>query len=155
MEFPDLSALEDNKQSISFHVEEIDFVFDELEKTTQWLNRIAEQESKEIISLDYVFCNDEYLHNINVEYLSHDTYTDIITFDLGVPDDNFISGEIYISIDRVRENAQTHGTLYKDELLRVVAHGLLHLIGYPDKSEKEALLMRGKEEAALQTYKEL
>ena len=155
MEFPDLSALENNKQSISFHVEEIDFVFEESEKVVQWLKCIAEQESKEIIALDYVFCSDEYLHKINVEYLNHDTYTDIITFDLGVPDDRSISGEIYISIDRVKENAQTHGCLYKDELRRVVAHGLLHLIGYPDKSKEEASLMRSKEEAALKTYREL
>ena len=155
MEFPDLSALENNKQSISFHVEEIDFVFEETDKTIHWLKRIAEQESKRIVSLDYVFCSDEYLHKINVEYLNHDTYTDIITFDLGEPTDDAISGEIYISIDRVKENAQIHGSQYKDELLRVVAHGLLHLIGYPDKSEQEALVMRGKEEDALRTYKEL
>ena len=155
MEFPDLSALENNKQSISFHVEEIDFVFEETDKTILWLNRIAEQESKGIVSLDYVFCSDEYLHKINVEYLDHDTYTDIITFDLGEPTDDAISGEIYISVDRVKENAQIHGSEYKDELLRVVAHGLLHLIGYPDKSEQEALVMRGKEEDALRTYKEL
>ena len=155
MEFPDLSALENNKQSISFHVEEIDFVFEETDKTILWLNRIAEQESKGIVSLDYVFCSDEYLHKINVEYLNHDTYTDIITFDLGEPTDDAISGEIYISIERVKENAQIHGSQYKDELLRVVAHGLLHLIGYPDKSEQEALVMRGKEEDALRTYKEL
>ena len=155
MEFPDLSALENNKQSISFHVEEIDFVFEETDKTILWLNRIAEQESKGIVSLDYVFCSDEYLHKINVEYLNHDTYTDIITFDLGEPTDDDISGEIYISIDRVKENAQIHGSQYEDELLRVVAHGLLHLIGYPDKSEQEALVMRGKEEDALRTYKEL
>ena len=155
MEFPDLSALENNIQSISFHVEEIDFVFEETDKTILWLNRIAEQESKGIVSLDYVFCSDEYLHKINVEYLNHDTYTDIITFDLGEPTDDAISGEIYISIDRVKENAQIHGSQYKDELLRVVAHGLLHLIGYPDKSEQEALVMRGKEEDALRTYKEL
>ena len=155
MEFPDLSALENNKQSISFHVEEIDFVFEETDKAILWLNRIAEQESKGIVSLDYVFCSDEYLHKINVEYLNHDTYTDIITFDLGEPTDDAISGEIYISIERVKENAQIHGSQYKDELLRVVAHGLLHLIGYPDKSEQEALVMRGKEEDALRTYKEL
>lgn len=155
MEFPDLSALENNKQSISFHVEEIDFVFEETDKAILWLNRIAEQESKGIVSLDYVFCSDEYLHKINVEYLNHDTYTDIITFDLGEPTDDAISGEIYISIDRVKENAQIHGSQYEDELLRVVAHGLLHLIGYPDKSEQEALVMRGKEEDALRTYKEL
>ena len=155
MEFPDLSALENNKQSISFHVEEIDFVFEETDKTILWLNRIAKQESKGIVSLDYVFCSDEYLHKINVEYLDHDTYTDIITFDLGEPTDDAISGEIYISVDRVKENAQIHGSEYKDELLRVVAHGLLHLVGYPDKSEQEALVMRGKEEDALRTYKEL
>lgn len=155
MEFPNLSALENNKQFISFHVEEIDFVFEETDKTIKWLNRIAEQESKEIVSLDYVFCSDDYLHKINVEYLNHDTYTDIITFDLGEPTDDAISGEIYISIDRVKENAQIHESRYKDELLRVVSHGLLHLIGYPDKSEQEALIMRCKEEDALKTYKEL
>ena len=155
MDFPNLSALENKEQSISFHVEEIDFVFEEIDKTIQWLNRIAGHESKEIVSLDYVFCSDEYLHKINVEYLNHDTYTDIITFDLGEPDDDSIAGEIYISVDRVKENAQIHECLFKDELLRVVAHGLLHLIGYPDKSKEESLLMRSKEEDALRTYKEL
>lgn len=155
MEFPDLSALENNKQSISFNVEEIDFVFEEIDKTILWLNSVAEQESKNIVSLDYVFCSDEYLHKINVRYLNHDTYTDIITFDLGVPGDDLISGEIYISIDRVKENAQIHNSAYTDELLRVIVHGLLHLMGYPDKSEEEALLMRGKEERALNTYKRL
>lgn len=153
MEFPDLSAFQDNIESISFHVEEIDFVFPETEKAIKWLNQIAKEENKQIVSLEYVFCDDEYLHKINLKYLDHDTYTDIITFDLGNPDDDLISGEIYISIERVKENTSIHNSTLEDELRRVVAHGLLHLIGYPDKSVQEASVMRAKENAAIQSYK--
>src|ERR1700758_2778921 len=100
-------------------------------KLKLWLGSIAISEKKKIKNLAYNFCSDEALLQINQGFLKHNTYTDIITFDYC--EDNFIIGEIYISAERVAENAQTHKTTFEEELLRVTAHGLLHLCGYKDK----------------------
>jgi len=102
--------------------------------------------------LNYIFMSDEELLKINQQYLNHDTYTDIITFD-NSEDEGCIHGDIFISIDRVTENAENFKTEFETELRRVLAHGLLHLCGYKDKSEKEAELMRGMEENALENWK--
>ncbi|QJP33786.1 rRNA maturation RNase YbeY [Nonlabens sp. Ci31] len=110
---------------------------------TKWLEQIAVTESKTIGEISYVFCSDEFLLSINQDYLNHDTFTDIITFDYC--EEGLINGEIYISTDRVKENASSFGVSLTNELLRVMAHGLLHLCGYGDKSEAEAQLMRDKE----------
>jgi probable rRNA maturation factor len=110
------------------------------------LKRLFLTEGRFLISLQYVFCSDEYLLQINREFLGHDYYTDIVTFELS-PDPKFgIEGEIYISIDRVRENAMTLGTPTRPELLRVLFHGALHLCGYKDKTKEEKKVMRHKEE---------
>jgi probable rRNA maturation factor len=116
------------------------------------LIRLAIMEKKQIESLTYVFCDDEYLLQINRQYLKHDFYTDIITFDLGTGKGKPIVGEIYISIDRVRENAKTHAVSLQVELLRVIFHGALHLCGYKDKTRNESAAMRKAEELYLALF---
>lgn len=113
----------------------------------EWLNTVAQSERKSIRKLDYVFCTDDYLLDINQQFLGHDTYTDIITFDYS--SEGMIEGEIYISTDRVKENAFHYGTTLVDELRRVMAHGLLHLMGYGDKDDAEKVIMREKESEKL------
>lgn len=103
-------------------------------------------------NLNYIFCNDEYLLQMNQQYLDHDTLTDIITFDLTDSPDALV-GEIYISVDRVKENAEKFGTTYQDELHRVVFHGALHLCGFKDKKETDKKIMRSQEDKCLDEYK--
>ncbi len=103
-------------------------------------------------SLTYIFCSDDYLLKVNNDFLQHDYYTDIITFDLSSSTTAPVIGEIYISVDRVKENAINHNTTFELELHRVIFHGALHLCGYKDKSKKDALLMRDKEEDCLSMY---
>lgn len=110
----------------------------------EWITRTVNAEGCELETINYVFCTDEYLYNLNVEYLDHDTLTDIITFDYSVG--KRLQGEIYISIDRVRENAQDFKQGFETELHRVIIHGVLHLCGYKDKTEEETEVMRGKED---------
>ena len=102
--------------------------------------------------MNYIFCSDEYLLEVNNNFLQHDFYTDIITFDLSLSKTSPTIGEIYISVDRVKENAITHKTSFELELHRVIFHGALHLCGYKDKTKKDALLMRDKEEDCLSMY---
>lgn len=109
----------------------------------EWITRTVNAEDCELETINYVFCTDEYLHNLNVKYLDHDTLTDIITFDYSVG--KRLQGEIYISIDRVRENAHDFKQDFETELHRVIIHGVLHLCGYKDKTEEETEVMRGKE----------
>ena len=118
-----------------------------------WLKELVRQHGFMPGDVAYFFCNDEELLKINQEFLQHDTYTDIITFDYGAA--GVVSGEIYISAQRVRDNATELQNLPQDEFLRVVAHGVLHLCGYKDKSEKEAAEMRLQEEGAISLFKKL
>jgi probable rRNA maturation factor len=111
---------------------------------------IFELESKPLKELNYIFCSDDYLLEMNQSFLKHDHYTDIITFDLS--EGNETIGEIYISSDRVRENSITHGTSVRREVLRVIFHGALHLIGYKDKKKSEITIMRDKEEYYLRLF---
>ncbi len=120
-------------------------------KLCSWLAVIASSEKKKIKKLVYNFCSDEELLQINQQYLKHNTYTDIITFDYSEKDS--ISGEIYISAERVAENATKEKVLFEEELLRVIAHGLLHLCGYEDKSAAHKKAMRIAENKAIQTFK--
>ena len=113
---------------------------------------IFNKEAKLFKSLNYIFCTDEYLLKVNKDFLQHDFYTDIITFDLSDTKQSPTEGEVYISVDRVKENAVIHNTTFELELHRVIFHGALHLCGYKDKSKKEALLMRDKEEDCLSMY---
>jgi probable rRNA maturation factor len=109
------------------------------------------KEKTPLEQLQYIFCSDEYLLQINRQYLQHDYYTDIITFDLS-ENSGAVTGEIYISIDRVKDNAQLFKVSFKQELLRVIFHGALHLCGYKDKSKKEEAAMRKAENKYLQHY---
>ena len=131
--------------TITFQTEEIKFVLKEKLRNKAWLLKLAKKEQYSIAELNYIFCSDEYLLNINVEYLNHDTYTDIITFPYAA-EPNIIEGDIFISIDRVRENANTYQVPFDTELRRVIIHGVLHLCGYGDKSPQEELAMRAKED---------
>jgi rRNA maturation RNase YbeY len=119
----------------------------------KWITQISITHNYKITNLSYTFCTDEYLLNINQEYLNHDTFTDIITFDLrDEQNNNTIEGDIYISLDRIKENAITHNSSYKTELLRVIIHGLLHLCNFKDKKKKEKVEMRKMEELAIETF---
>jgi len=137
--------------AIHFFLEEILFTLKEKLSRKRWLKKIATNEGFKIKELNYIFCSDEYLYQMNKDYLRHETYTDIITFDNSEKKGD-IEGDIFISIDRVRENAKTHTQELETEMNRVLAHGLLHLMGYKDKTQEEAALMRLKEEEALGLY---
>ncbi len=112
-----------------------------------WISKVVESEKKELGEISYVFCSDEYLLEMNREHLNHDYYTDIITFDYCF--ENFVSGDLFISIDRVLDNAKDFSSIFKDELDRVCVHGVLHLCGYKDKSDDDEVLMRRKEDEKL------
>lgn len=118
-----------------------------------WLKKIIRCEGLEPGDVQYVFCNDEELLKVNIQFLQHDTYTDIITFDFC--EGKIVAGEIYISEERVRENAVLQQTNLYDELHRVIAHGVLHLCGYKDKSDTEAQGMRQKENEAILLLKNI
>lgn len=120
-------------------------------KLKTWLGKIAASEKRKIVSLAYNFVSDEELWRMNKQFLNHNTYTDIITFDYS--EEEKVSGEIYISTDRVHENAGKHKVSFQEELLRVMAHGLLHLSGYKDKNPIQQKQMRAAEERALKLFK--
>lgn len=126
---------------------EISYKLKQKKKYKQWLTAIASGEKKKVGDICYLFCDDEYLLSVNQTYLQHDTYTDIITFDY--TEGNIVSGDIFISIDRVKENASIFNVQFEEELLRVLAHGVLHLCGYKDKTKKEEAEMRAKENEAI------
>jgi len=119
----------------------------------RWVKSVAKSEGKEAGNINYIFCDDEYLHKINVEYLQHDTLTDIITFDY--TEGKVLHSDIYISVERVKENAEIFKVPFQRELLRVLAHGLLHLCGYKDKTSKDSALMRQKEEEMMLLFDQL
>ena len=135
---------------IHFCTEDITFSLKEKLKHKAWLNEVAKQEGKKILEMTYVFCSDEYLLQINQEYLNHDTLTDIVTFD-NSEDPKKIEGDIFISIERVRENGNKLGTS-ATELERVMVHGLLHLLGYKDKKKEDKALMTEKEDFYIKQY---
>jgi rRNA maturation RNase YbeY len=126
---------------------ETDFELYTEEKTSAWIQSVIESEEKKLGEINYIFCNDEYLHKINVEFLNHDDYTDIISFDYTMG--KTINGDIYISVERVKENAQNFGVSFENELHRVIIHGVLHYLGWKDKTETEKKAMRNKENDCL------
>ncbi|SMG52242.1 rRNA maturation RNase YbeY [Marivirga sericea] len=134
---------------IYFFKEDCQIDLRKLKKQKAWLEELAFQYNHQIKELNYVFCSDDYLHKINLEYLNHDTYTDIITFDMKEENDNALASDIFISVDRVRENAKNLKIEMVEELNRVMAHGLLHLLGFKDKTESEKKEMRLAENKAL------
>lgn len=129
---------------------ETDFQLDTEEIYQDWIERIIESEGKQLGEVNYIFCDDEYLHEINVQYLDHDTLTDIISFDY--TEGNIISGDIFISIERVQDNANDFQVSFQEELKRVMAHGVLHYCGYKDKSESDEKLMRQKEDEKIKMF---
>ena len=137
---------------IHFFTEDVSYSLEHTHTIRSWLVHVAELHHFQIHSLNYVFCSDQYLLEINKAYLNHDYFTDIITFDHS-ESINQIEGDIFISIDRVKDNSQKLGTDFQQELYRVIIHGLLHLLGYPDKTESEKKRMREKEEACLSLLK--
>ena len=129
---------------------ETDFELENETSYEKWISTIIQSEEKEAGEINYIFCDDDYLLKINVDYLDHDTLTDIISFDYC--EGNFLQGDIFISIERVRENAAEFNTIFEEELKRVMAHGILHYCGYKDKSEEESLAMRQKEEEKIKMF---
>lgn len=134
---------------ISFNYE-TDFELSNESDYASWIQNIIASENKEEGDINYIFCDDEYLHKINVEYLNHDTLTDIISFDYS--EGNFLHGDIFISVERVAENAKEFNVSFENELKRVIAHGVLHYCGYKDKSEQDELLMRQKEDEKIKMF---
>ena len=139
---------------ISFHTEDVSFRLPDKLKHKQWLQAVAKEEQKKIGELNYVFCSDKYLLEINKQFLDHNFYTDIISFDLSEAPGKLI-GEVYISVDRVKENAKTHGASFTEELLRVIFHGALHFCGYKDKKPSDVKKMRQMEDLWLNAYMKL
>lgn len=138
----------------SFHFEECEVPsFFSDKEIRRWLEQVVSSYSFTIGSLAFIFCHDDYLLNMNRQYLNHDYFTDVITFDYTVG--KKISGDIFISTDTVQSNAVEFRTTYEEELHRVIVHGVLHLMGFKDKSEDEALLMRQHEDKALELLKTL
>ena len=126
---------------------ETDFNIEDTKALSHWISEIILHENHELGDLTYVFCNDDYLHKLNLQFLNHDTLTDIISFDNSLGKQ--IHGEIYISVERVKENAGTYQVAFLEELHRVIIHGVLHFCGYKDKTKKQQETMSRKENEAL------
>ncbi|MBL0741770.1 rRNA maturation RNase YbeY [Chryseolinea lacunae] len=134
--------------SVHFFTEDVEFKLPHPRKTTAWLKASILKEKKKLDELNFIFCSDTYLREINIQYLNHTTFTDIVTFDSS-EGSGLIAGDIFISIDRVKENSEKFETTFDQELHRVLIHGVLHLIGYSDKGIQKKALMRKKEDAYL------
>lgn len=133
--------------AIRFSSQNEGFELPEASNVKKWIAEVVNRRGKSVGNISYLFCDDEYMLGVNRQYLDHDTYTDIITFDYVVAD--LISGDIFISVDRVVENAQQFGVEFERELHRVIIHGVLHLLGQGDKTDDDAREMRRQEEEAL------
>lgn len=129
---------------------ETEFLISNEEEYTSWIENVIESEGKDLGELSYIFCDDEYLLELNQQYLDHDTLTDIISFDY--TEGNVVSGDIFISVERVQDNAKEFNVSFEEELKRVIIHGVLHYCGYKDKSESDELLMRSKEEEKIKMF---
>ncbi|TAD97129.1 MAG: rRNA maturation RNase YbeY [Bacteroidetes bacterium] len=142
-------------RKIHFFKEEIDFSLRNKGKIKAWILKIIYDLHHFTLArgtdLNFIFCNDQYLHKINMDYLQHDTFTDIITFDQAEKP-NTVGGDIFISVERVKENAKNLGIDFDIEIRRVIIHGVLHLLGFKDKTTRDAKLMREKEEICLKIY---
>ncbi|WP_396156252.1 rRNA maturation RNase YbeY [Flavobacterium sp.] len=134
---------------ISFNYE-IDFNLENEIEYSSWISEVIISESKNEGEINYIFCDDAFLVEMNVQYLNHDTLTDIISFDYSIG--NELHGDIFISIERVRDNAEDFNVSFENELKRVMAHGVLHYCGYKDKNELDELLMRQKEEEKMMMF---
>jgi len=146
MHFPDLPA-DEPEIPVSFHFEDVEFELPDEQMLTDWLLGVAESEGKAFVEVTYIFCSDERLREMNVEFLDHDYYTDVITFPYS---EDAVHGDVFISSERVAENAQSLGIAFQHELCRVLVHGVLHLAGYLDKTEEAERVMRAREDFYLQ-----
>ncbi|WP_442264844.1 rRNA maturation RNase YbeY [Tenacibaculum sp. ZS6-P6] len=126
---------------------ETNFELSDEKRTSEWIIKCIEEENHELGEVNYIFCDDSYLHKINVEFLQHDTFTDIISFDYSLG--KLVSGDIFISIERVKENASKFEVSFQEELHRVIIHGILHYMGFKDKTDNEKQIMRDKENTCL------
>ncbi|MEN2414556.1 rRNA maturation RNase YbeY [Flavobacterium mesophilum] len=129
---------------------ETEFTLSDEQQYNDWLSAVIVSENKNEGEINYIFCDDEYLHKINVEYLDHDTLTDIISFDYTVG--NELNGDIFVSVERVEDNAKDFNVSFDEELKRVLAHGILHYCGYKDKTDADAELMRSKEDEKIKMF---
>lgn len=129
---------------VSYYTQDIDFTFKNKAANNQWLKVVAESEIRRLGQISIIFCSDNYILDINMKYLQHDYFTDIITFDYCKGDK--LSGDLFISIDSVRENSRLYDVDFQEELYRVIVHGLLHLIGYDDHTKAQKAQMRAKED---------
>ena len=136
--------------AIHFSIEKEDFRLKEKMKLKSWIASMIKRENKKVGDIAYMFCSDDQVLEANISYLDHDTYTDIITFDYVEGD--VVSGDILISIDRIKDNAQIFGCTFEQELHRVIIHGILHLLGVGDKTDEEEKIMRKREEEALKAW---
>lgn len=134
---------------IDYHFE-TEFSLENPEKYSEWILQTIESEDYELGEISYIFCDDDYLHRLNMEFLNHDTLTDILTFNYNLHKQ--INGEIYISVERVKDNSVDFKTIFEDELRRVMIHGILHLCGYADESPEEETQMREKENGAMEIF---
>jgi probable rRNA maturation factor len=134
---------------INFNYES-DFNLDNEEAIAAWLSAVIVSEKKKEGEINYIFCDDEYLHKINLEYLNHDTLTDIISFDYTVG--NELNGDVFVSIERVQDNAKDFEVSFEEELKRVLVHGVLHYCGYKDKDEESERIMRLKEDEKIAMF---
>jgi len=136
--------------AIIFHSEDIKFPKIKRREISNWIKSVAASHNKKIGKIACVFCSDKKILEINMQYLGHDYYTDIITFDYS--ENNIISGDMFVSLDTVQTNAVKYVTYYNEELSRVIIHGILHLCGFNDKSDEDEKVMREKEKDALKLY---
>lgn len=135
---------------INYFFEDTNFKFNKRRASSKWLKSAIALENKKLGDISIIYCSDDYLLEINKQYLSHDYYTDVITFNYCEGD--LISGDIFISVDTIKANAEEYGASFDNELCRVMVHGLLHLIGYDDDCESNQLIMRQKEDFYLERY---
>ena len=138
---------------IRYYCEDISFKLKDKALNNKWLKMVAASELRKIGDINIIFCSDNYILDVNMKYLQHDYFTDIITFDYCEKD--ILSGDLFISIDSVRENSLFYGTEFPEELNRVMVHGVLHLIGYDDHTEEDIKTMRSKEDYYLDLRKQL
>lgn len=140
---------EEEGDPISFHCEAIEYELANSEQLAEWIEATASSEGKAVSAVNFIFCSDDYLYQMNMDYLQHDTYTDVITFPYSSPEDSYIEGDIFISVERTAENAKKFGVSPQSELNRVMIHGVLHLIGYDDKTTAKKKIMTAKEDEYL------
>ncbi|MBC8987125.1 rRNA maturation RNase YbeY [Pedobacter sp. N36a] len=142
------------KPAVHFFTEDLSYTLKKKTMLKAWIKAIIEKEGYSLQELNFILCSDEYLLRINQEYLNHDTYTDVITFD-NSDELKMIVGDIFISLERIQENAKTFKHTVADELYRVMAHGTLHLLGYKDKGKAAKTLMTQKEDESLALFKSM